>query len=59
MDNTLNGEKSIKNEDTVSWLMAQHEKNKISFSFPESLDYAEKPHCKVPFRNYQPCNNIL
>jgi hypothetical protein len=33
MDNTINGEKSIKNEDTVSWLvMAQHMK-KIRFHF--------------------------
>jgi hypothetical protein len=52
MDNTLNGEKSIKNEDTVSWLvMAQHEKNKISFSIPEGLDYAEKPFHFMPNTN--------
>jgi hypothetical protein len=57
MDNTLNGEKSIKNEDTVSWLeMAQHEKNKISFSIPEGLDYAEKHFILCPI---QICDSSL
>ncbi len=51
MDNTIKGEKSIKNEDTVCILVSNgttHEKNKISFSRKTISFYAQYKYAIVP-----------